>query len=174
MFIDLQRHLDIGQHLLKPQRESAYDEVNRKWADLCNQVSRGYIGTGASSSSYSMQLSTDEPVAEPGWAFKKGKRATRFSDKVRSYLKGIFLQGEESGNKANAANVASKMKSACPADGKTDVRPKQVVSSRPDRTILQQTLFTQPKRKLRPVLMKTRSRKRITPLYMWLRRRLEL
>ena len=57
-----------------------------------------------------MQLSTDEPVAELGWALKKGKHATRFSDKVRSYLKGIFLQGEETGNKANAANVALKMK----------------------------------------------------------------
>ena len=117
-FIALQRHLDIGQHLLKPERESAFDEVKRKWADACKQVSGGYIRTGASSSSYNMQLSTDEPVAEPGWALKKGKHATRFSDKVRSYLKGIFLQGEETGNKANPANVASKMKSARAADGK--------------------------------------------------------
>ena len=64
-FIALQRHLDIGQHLLKPERESAFDEVKRKWAHACKQVSGGYIRTGASSSSYNMQLSTDEPVAEP-------------------------------------------------------------------------------------------------------------
>ena len=117
-FIALQRHLDIGEHLIRPERESAYDEVKRKWAETCKQVSGGYVRTGASSSSYNMQVFTDEPVAEAGWALKKGKRATRFSDKVRSYLKDIFLQGEETGNKANAAHVASKMKSVRSADGK--------------------------------------------------------
>ena len=54
-FMALQRHLDIGEHRIRPERESAYDGVKQEWAETCKQVSGGYVRTGASSSFYNMQ-----------------------------------------------------------------------------------------------------------------------
>lgn len=48
---------------------------------------------------------------------KKAKKSTRFSERVRSFLQDIFFQGEETGVKANPANIASKMKSLRSANG---------------------------------------------------------
>ena len=41
-----------------------------------------------------------------GWALKKGKKSTRFSEGTRSFLYDVFFQGEETGIKANAADVS--------------------------------------------------------------------
>ena len=48
---------------------------------------------------------------------RKEKKSTRFSQLVLSFLEEIFLQGEETGNKANPADVAPKMKRLRKANG---------------------------------------------------------
>ena len=58
----------------------------------------------------SAELSTDAPLKVQGWALKKGKKSTRFSKGMRSFLYDVFFQGEEAGIKAIAADVLSKMK----------------------------------------------------------------
>ena len=48
---------------------------------------------------------------------KKAKKSTRFSERVRSFLQDTFFQGEQTGVKANPADIASKMKSLRSANG---------------------------------------------------------
>lgn len=106
---NLQKHLDVGKHLYKLERETSYDEIKSKWAVICNDVSGSYSRTVPSAS---MTSSSDKETAfaEKGWALKKTKTSTRFPQDVKSYLTDIFLQGEETGIKANPSNVATNMK----------------------------------------------------------------
>ena len=59
----------------------------------------------------SPSVSADNPSLEEGWAMKKSKKSIRFSERVRSYLQETFFHGEETGVKANPADIACKMRS---------------------------------------------------------------
>ena len=48
---------------------------------------------------------------------KKSKKSIRFSERVRSYLQETFFQGEESGVKANPADIAFKIRSQRSSNG---------------------------------------------------------
>ena len=50
-------------------------------------------------------------ISETGWALKKAKPGVRFSEPVKEFLKEIFLKGEETGQKADPVEVASKHRS---------------------------------------------------------------
>ena len=65
----------------------------------------------------SPSVSADSPSLEEGWALKKAKKSTRFSERIRSFLQDTFFQGEQTGVKANPANIASKIKSLRSANG---------------------------------------------------------
>ena len=45
-----------------------------------------------------------------GWALKTSRKATCFTEKVKTHLKQIFTEGEETGRKASAFDVCSKMR----------------------------------------------------------------
>ena len=65
----------------------------------------------------SMTEAADSPSLEEGWALKKAKKSTRFSESVKSFLQNTFFQGEQTRVKANPADIASKMKSLRSANG---------------------------------------------------------
>ena len=50
-FAALQKHLDVGKHMVKLAKESAYDEIKRKWTEACHSVGGGYVRGQASASS---------------------------------------------------------------------------------------------------------------------------
>jgi len=105
---NLQKHLDVGKHLYKLERETSYDGIKSKWAGICKDVSGSYLQTAPSASMSNPDKETT--IAEKGWGLKKTKTSKRFSQDVKSYLTDIFLQGEETGIKANPLNVATNMK----------------------------------------------------------------
>ncbi|KAK2552400.1 hypothetical protein P5673_026481 [Acropora cervicornis] len=109
-FKSLQKHLDVGRHLIKLERESDYDNIIAKWAETCKTVSGDYVQESPS-------VAADSPSLEEGWALKKAKKSARFSERVRSFLQGTFFQGEQTSVKANPADIASKMKSLRSANG---------------------------------------------------------
>ena len=119
-FKSLQKHLDVGRHVIKLERESAYDNIIVKWAETCKTVSgdyvQGEIGV-APSMTESPSVAADSPLLGEGWALKKAKKSARFSERVRSFLQGTFFQGEQTGVMANPADIASKMKSLRSANG---------------------------------------------------------
>jgi len=61
-----------------------------------------------------------DPACEvaKGWALKTSRRATRFSEKVKTYLKRTFLEGEETGRKQSAVDVCSKIKTLRDGNGR--------------------------------------------------------
>lgn len=119
-FKGLQKHLDVGRHLIKLERESDYDNIIGKWAETCKTVTGDYVQSQISvapSMTESPSVAADSPSLEEGWALKKAKKSARFSERVRSFLQDTFFQGEQTGVKANPADIASKMKSLRSANG---------------------------------------------------------
>ena len=57
--------------------------------------------------------------AEMGWALKKSKTRGHYSEHLKAYLKKLFLEGEETGRKANPSDVSSGIKSLKTDDGKS-------------------------------------------------------
>ena len=100
-FTNLQKHLDVGKHLVKLERESTYDSVKKKWAEMCKEVSGTYIQRETASN---LQTSGYDPTCQisSGWALKTSRKAIRFTEKVEAHLKQIFVEGEETGRKASA------------------------------------------------------------------------
>ena len=118
----LQRHLDAGKHLLALERESTYDVIKKKWAETCKSISGSYVEaaqppTSASASVSHSQSEDPPPTADMGWALKKTKKSVHFTTKVRQFLREVFLQGEDTGNKAVAEDVAARMRSVRAAEG---------------------------------------------------------
>ena len=118
----LQRHLDAGKHLLALERESTYDVIKKKWAETCKSISGSYVEaaqppTSASASVSHSQSEDPLPTADMGWALKKTKKSVHFTTKVRQFLREVFLQGEDTGNKAAAEDVAARMRSVRTAEG---------------------------------------------------------
>ena len=116
-FRGLEKHLDVGRHLIKLERESDYDSIIAKWAETCKTVTGDHVVGGAPSVTESPTVSADNPSLEKGWATKKSKKSIRFSERVRSYLQETFFQGEETGVKANPADIACKMRSQRSSNG---------------------------------------------------------
>ena len=85
-----------------------------KWAETCKIISGDYVKSAAPSTTESTAEPAHSPSLEGGWALKK---SIRFSPRVRSFLQEIFLQREETGNKANPSDVSAKMKRIRSADG---------------------------------------------------------
>ena len=108
-FAALQRHLDVGKHMLKLARESAYDEIKRKWIEACHSVGGGYVQGQTSAKDSDDQSSTGQ--LELGWALRKAWKSVAFSEKAKNFLVEVFWTGEETGKKANASEVASRMRS---------------------------------------------------------------
>ena len=118
----LQRHLDAEKHLLALERESTYDVIKKKWAETCKSISGSYMEaahppTSASASVSHSQSEGAPPTADMGWALKKTKKSVHFTTKVRQFLREVFLQGEATGNKATAEDVAARMRSMRTAEG---------------------------------------------------------
>ena len=50
-------------------------------------------------------------ILELGWALRRARKSVGFSEKAKNFLVDVFWTGEETGKKANASEVASRMKS---------------------------------------------------------------
>lgn len=108
-FAALQKHLDVGKHIVKLAKESAYDEIKRKWTEACHSVGGGYVRGQTSASSSENQSPASQ--VEHGWALRRTRKSVAFSEKAKSYLLDLFWMGEETGKKATASDVAFRMKS---------------------------------------------------------------
>ena len=96
--------------------------IKKKWAETCKSISGSYVEaaqppTSASASVSHSQSEDPLPTADMGWALKKTKKSDHFTTKVRQFLREVFLQGEDTGNKAVAEDVAARMRSVRTAEG---------------------------------------------------------
>ncbi|XP_048586205.1 uncharacterized protein LOC116616791 [Nematostella vectensis] len=103
-------HLDSGKHHLRLERESSYDNIKRKWAKACQDVVSAARELTIERS-LDLQLASGQPTVKRGWALKRSKKAVRFTEKVKRYLTGVCLEGEQTGKKADPSEVATRLKS---------------------------------------------------------------
>lgn len=113
----LDRHLDSGKHMYRPHLESSHDSIKRKWVKACTSVGSAPQNTTAIRNNTPRECG-DASKAEMGWALKKSKSRSHYSDHVKEYLKKVFLKGEETGRKADPSDVSSRMKTLRTDDGK--------------------------------------------------------
>ena len=98
-FSALQRHLDVGKHLIRLERETQYDQAKRKWVETCQSFAGGYFQSVASTSAAATADKPENqnvPSTEEGWALKKVRNAVNFSENARNY-KGGIPAGERDG-----------------------------------------------------------------------------
>ena len=113
----LEKHLDAGKHLYQPQKESVYDSIKRKWETACTSIRTVPQSNGDATDRKGGTLK--KPPVAKGWALKISKRKSRFSTSLKSLLNGIFLEGEEMGNKADPSEVSSPTMARRSLDAKT-------------------------------------------------------
>lgn len=116
----LDRHLDSGKHMYRAHHESSVDPIKRKWVHTCTSVGTGENGAkDLENSTVKERNRAANACAEMGLALKKSKSRGRYSEHLKEYLKKLFLEGEETGRKANPSDVSSAIKSLKTEDGKS-------------------------------------------------------
>ena len=83
-------------------------------------VQRGLGELHTKKSASNLQTFRHDPTCQisSGRALKTSRKATRFTEKVKAHLKQIFLEDEETGRKAIAFDVCSKMRALCDDSGR--------------------------------------------------------
>ena len=80
-------HMDTGKHCVVVDRESTYDRVRRRWAEIVTGVTFAPDVPLASSQGGDNSNIARAPSPRPlGWALKVTKPPTRMSDKVKTFL----------------------------------------------------------------------------------------
>jgi hypothetical protein len=117
---ELKLHLDIMGHnfLSEDKKESLKDKLRRDWVDRFKTMSLNYIGKSSGLPSPENSDISANNVLEMGWALHKNRKGnTRFSPKVRDYLKKKFDIGQKTGKKEDPAQVAKDMRKASTPEG---------------------------------------------------------
>ena len=116
----LENHLDTGKHFYRVHKESAYDDIERKWAS--KYVTVGTVKGPTSHKSESLDIGNEKEKefyrqgCERGWALKKPKATVRFTKSVKDFLNEIFLKSEETGQKLNPAEISSQLRNTRATD----------------------------------------------------------
>lgn len=115
----LECHLDSGKHVYRPQLESSYDCIKKKWVKACTTVGCAPVANSAPENNTNQKCcQASKSCTQMGWALKKSKSRSHYSIKVKTYLMKVFLIGEETGRKADPSDVSSRMKIMKTDDGK--------------------------------------------------------
>ena len=109
---NLERHLHYGKCKFVEERHSLLDKAKILYAEKLQE------GSSAQPFIAGSELSEHSVQALPqGWALRSTKKAARFSAKQKAYLDEKFKIGEQTGFKADPAQVAQDMRHAKHEDG---------------------------------------------------------
>ena len=87
-------------------KSSTYDEIKIKWKHCCESLTENMAIHRHCLPSENQAIN----VRAKGWALRKNRKVVRFSEKLKTYLRGMFEAGAHSGNKINPMDVARKMR----------------------------------------------------------------
>lgn len=109
---NLERHMHYGKCKFVEERHSLLDKAKILYAEKQQE------GSSAQPFIAGSELSEQSVQALPrGWALRSTKKAARFSAKQKAYLDEKFKIGEQTGLKADPAQVAQDMRHAKHEDG---------------------------------------------------------
>ena len=103
---NLERHMHYGKCIFVEERHSLLDKAKILYA--------GKLQEGSSAQPFiaGSELSEQSQALPQGWALRSSKKAARFSAKQKAYLDEKFKIGEQTGFKADPAQVAQDMRHA--------------------------------------------------------------
>ncbi|XP_062614103.1 uncharacterized protein LOC134275825 isoform X2 [Saccostrea cucullata] len=107
-FTAMHDHCLLGEHHYDLQQLSTYDKVKLKWYDICVNLSESLQCNSTLLDPNSELLAESNEIQ--GWALKKEKKHVRFSEKVKTYLRCIFAEGDKNGQRMNSLAVAKNMR----------------------------------------------------------------
>ena len=108
---ELEMHLDLGQHSRRVNDENLYDILRREWAGQFASIPNYKSNRNAKRAANTDK--TGQTDLAMGWALNKPRAGpSRFPDVVRQYLIRKFNYGQETGDKADPAEVATDMRKA--------------------------------------------------------------
>ena len=116
----LEDHVHFGQHdkTSCATSESLYDKLRRDWAAKCSSMTLETEMAASTVDGASVHQARSESC-HMGWALQKPRGGgSRFSENVKAYLSTRFDIGEDTGRKADRAQVADDIRKARDADGK--------------------------------------------------------
>ncbi|XP_052065791.1 uncharacterized protein LOC127705502 [Mytilus californianus] len=100
---------------------STFDEIKLKWKECCDDVTEKVM-----MDRNNVVLENTKTIDLPmGWALSKDKKIIRFSDKVKTFLRGIFQGGSQGGKKVNAVDVANHMRVCLDEEGNKMFQPHE-------------------------------------------------
>ena len=113
-FVDLELHLDVGEHDVEVQTKgNVYDKIRRDWACMFTTVQKEKAPTNRNRNDEASRSETGEEELQMGWAMHKSRGGkTHFSQQVREYLTLKFDLGEKTGQKADSNQVSRDMRNA--------------------------------------------------------------
>ncbi|KAL9974162.1 hypothetical protein ACROYT_G011171 [Oculina patagonica] len=119
-------HMDTGKHRLDVDRESTYDRIRRRWAEMVTGVTFAPDVPSTSLQGGDSGITTRPLGTRPlGWALKVAKRPNRMTDNVKAFLIKKFDEGVRTGNKADPVQVAKEMKMLRNQDGQLTFKPEE-------------------------------------------------
>lgn len=115
----LESHILLGNHQIKLNRISTYDNIKIKWKESCLNIAEH------ATVSRDSKLTPGSPSSDMGWAIKKDRKNQRFTENVKTYLRAIFNAGEQSGRKSNADDVSRNMRVCRDENGNKMFQPEE-------------------------------------------------
>ena len=130
-YSSLEKHLHFENHNYVLEHETLYDKAMKLYATKTEEGSRENL---ESTENDGLPKSDTGPQLQKGWALKTYSKRKRFSDIQKKFLLDVFDAGEQTGQKADPADVSKAMRSARNSDGsrlfgKSDfLTPQQIAS----------------------------------------------
>ena len=105
-YSSLEKHCEYGAHVRALEKVTLQDKAKLSYAQRLEE------GQTKPLCSVTVVGSPYLSFLDMGWALKSKPKATRFSEKQKSFLERKFLQGEKSGKKETGETVAKEMRKA--------------------------------------------------------------
>ena len=103
----LQNHMLYGRHEKKQEKITLIDRAKKGYA---RRLEMQYGVVPSKSSACVLLEEENHKVSEKGWALAQQKSKSKFNDRQKSYLTKKFEEGEKSGKKLKADEVAQDMR----------------------------------------------------------------
>ena len=103
----LQNHMLYGRHEKKQEKITLIDRAKKGYA---RRLEMHYGVVPSKTSACVLLEEENDKVSEKGWALAQQKSKSKFSDRQKAYLTKKFEEGEKSGKKLKADEVAEDMR----------------------------------------------------------------
>ena len=103
----LQNHMLYGRHEKKQEKITLIDRAKKGYA---RRLEMQYGVVPSKTSACVLLEEENDKVSEKGWALAQQKSKSKFSDRQKAYLTKKFEEGEKSGKKLKADEVAEDMR----------------------------------------------------------------